>query len=567
MDSVEEMTDTSKSYVLTGTGTIWVHRLSTVTKTVMVTDEIVGTEDNPYLTGQRFSSSGDDYSSDASGYVISPKINIMQYAGKRIELHLDGLMYFSEGTTTWVQNRFYDTDGNVVVSRSYSCAFDNANNAFCAVTSDAILTINSDTSSTITMDIPLIYGSSSIEIGYLRFSAQGAESDSNVYITYEEEQTITDEQWVDTGVSYTGSGVDEETLNTIAELNNEGSDPTTVTLLPSPVLDFYNADTYSDDDYTVSHLERITYPCRADIPVPFVVKWNYNEDAMRTTVAVDTKNIGTLNAYTMKMYDATGLNKYPLYNLIPNTRYYYKVTHVLSDGSIVEAKSGNFVTSSETLRLIYIDGTQNVRDLGGWTGLDGATVKYGNIFRGASLSDSSFPELIVTGKGRRALGELDVQAELNLGASDVETSIASNCSYTKIGYNNYASAITNETYRGYFKTALEWIVDCLTNSKPVYMHCQGGCDRTGTLSFQLLGLLGVSESDLAKEYELSSFSSIGFGRLRTTTLEANTYDYVGMVEAIKAYDGDTITDKFYNFAIACGVSADTITSFRSLMLA
>lgn len=371
---------------------------------------------------------------------------------------------------------------------------------------------------------------------------------------------------VDTKVSYGGSGVDSETLDKISELNNEGIDPTIIKLLAKPVLDFYNSVDYPSDDYTTSYLEKITYPCRADIPIPFVVKWNYNEDAMRTIVAVDKKTIGTVNNYTLLTYDATGLNKYPLYNLLPNTRYYYKVTHVMSDGSIVEAKSGTFVTSSESIRLIYIDGTQNVRDLGGWTGLDGKTVKYGNIFRGASLSDSSFPELIVTGKGRRSLGELDVQAELNLGASDTETSIASNCVYTKIGYANYATAITNTTYRGYFKTALEWIVDCLTNSKPIYMHCQGGCDRTGTLSFQLLGLLGVSESDLAKEYELSSFSSIGFGRLRTTTLAVNTYDYVGMVEAIKAYSGDTITDKFYNFAIDCGISADTITAYRNLML-
>lgn len=208
--------------------------------------------------------------------------------------------------------------------------------------------------------------------------------------------------------------------------------------------------------------------------------------------------------------------------------------------------------------------------------MNGKKVKYGRIIRGAALSDSSFPNLIITGKGRLALGELKIQAELNLGAIDNATSIAANCAYKKIGYTNYAIAITEETYRAQFKEILEWIVSCLDGTlnvsgldkvqRNIYMHCQGGCDRTGTLSFQLLGLLGVSESDLAKEYELSSFSDIGFGRLRTTTKAVDTYDYVGMVEALKAYSGDTITDKFYNFAIACGISADTITSFRNLML-
>ena len=352
-------------------------------------------------------------------------------------------------------------------------------------------------------------------------------------------------------------------------MNNEGESPSTIKLLTQPVLDFYNAAEYSSTDYSTSHLSKITYPYRADIPVPYTVKWNYNENAMRTMVALDTKPIGTVNAYTMFTYDATGMSKYPIYNLIPNTRYYYKVTHVMPDGSIVEAKSGNFMTSSEPWRFLYIDGTQNVRDLGGWTGLNGKKVKYGKILRGAAFSDSSFPELVLTGKGRRALGEMKITAELNLGATDAETSIASNCSYHKVGYSNYATAITDATARANFKATLEKIVSWLSESTPrnIYMHCQGGCDRTGTLSFQLLGLLGVSESNLAKEYELSSFSNIGFGRLRTTTKAIDTYDYVGMVEAIKAYNGTTLADKFYNFATTgCGISADTITTFRDLML-
>jgi len=184
---------------------------------------------------------------------------------------------------------------------------------------------------------------------------------------------------------------------------------------------------------------------------------------------------------------------------------------------------------------------------------------------------------MLTGKGKRALGELKIQAELNLGAFDQETSIGANCSYKKIGYSNYAIAITNEYSRAQFKETLEYIVSCLdgTLSEPglatvernIYIHCQGGCDRTGTLSFLLLGLLGVSESDLAKEYELSNFSRIGVGRLRTTTKKVNTYDYVGMVEAIKEYSGDTITEKFYDFATTgCGISEETIAAFRSLML-
>ena len=569
VDSVDEMVDTSKQYILKSTGTIWAYKSSTAEQEVTVTDTITATDDNPYKDGNRLGGSGDAFNSDAVGYHVTPLIDLTkpEYAGKTIQLHLEGVQYSSTGAiATWIQCRPYGTDMTVLSVRPYTV--DSAvTGSIMQEAAGISVAYNSATSTTITVTILPTWGSVKTPVGYMRFCGKGAVADSNIYITYQTTETVTSEQWVDTGIQYGSGGLDAETAAKISALNNEGNSPSTIKLLPKPVLDFYNASAYSDSDYSYSHLEKITYPCRADIPIPFTVKWNHNEDAMRTTVAVDTRPIGTVNAYTMRTYDATGFDNYPIYNLLPNKTYYYKVTHVLSDGSLVEAKSGNFTTSSDTWRLLYIDGTQNVRDLGGWTGLNGKKVKYGKIIRGAALNDSSLPELLLTGNGRRSLGELAIQAELNLGATDTETSIASNCVYKKIGYTNYAIAFTGETYRAQFKEVLEWIVEQLTASKPIYMHCQGGCDRTGTLSFQLLGLLGVSESDLAKEYELSSFSSIGFGRLRTTTQAVDTYDYVGMVEALKAYSGTTVADKFYDFATTgCGISEATITNFRNLML-
>ena len=570
VESVDEMKNTKNQYVLESTGTIWVYKEETYQKEVTVTDKIIATTDNPYIDNSRFGSSmTEDSLSSGEGHHITPFIDLTkeEYAGKTIQLHLEGGLYSSTGVyTTWIQARLYGTNKDILNARTYTCDTAVQGNYIMYDTTGISVQHNSDTSATLTITVPPLYSGSTI-IGYLKFCGKGAIVDSNIYITYQDTQTVTETRWVDTKVSYGGgSNVDTEALNKISSLNNEGTDPTTIKLLVKPVLDFYNAEAYSSDDYTYSHLEKITYPCRADIPIPFNVKWNHNENAMRTTLVVDTKAIGTLNNYRMRIYDVTGFDNYPIYNLLPSTVYFYKVTHVLADGSLVEAKSGSFKTSNESIRLIYIDGTQNVRDLGGWTGLDGKKVKYGKLIRGASLSDSTYNNLIVTGKGRVALGELKVQAELNLGAYDTETSISQTCVYKKLGYSNYATVITDSNFRAYFKEIVEWIVTQLNASKPIYFHCQGGCDRTGTLAFQLLGLLGVSESNLAKEYELSSFSDIGFGRRRTTTKAVDTYDYVGMVEAIKTYSGSTITEKFYNFAIDCGISADTITSFRNLML-
>ena len=45
-----------------------------------------------------------------------------------------------------------------------------------------------------------------------------------------------------------------------------------------------------------------------------------------------------------------------------------------------------------------------------------------------------------------------------------------------------------------------------SKEKPVYFHCWGGADRTGTVGFLLGGLLGMSYTDLIIDYELTSFS-------------------------------------------------------------
>ena len=557
VDELNASGDKTKIYLLPD-GYLYAWAESTSQETVTVSTPINGTPDNPYKDGYRLGSSGDSFHNDAPGYTVTPYIDLTPYSGKNINIILEGLTYFTAEPTQWVQSRCYENSSTVSVVRSPSTPVPQANSAFHTAT-NLNIDIQSSTKTVMTAGVPILIDSYGNQVLGLRFCAKGSGSQSTITIEYDETHTVTKEQWTNTGVKY-GSG---ET-STIANLNNEGADPTTISLLTSAVKEYYNKPDYNSDDYTYSYLTKITYPYRADIPVPYVVKWNYNENAMRTILAVCDSPITNLNPYKLTQYEVTGYNKYPIYNLLPATTYYYRVSHILSNGDVVVAKSGSFTTDSTKLRLLYISGTQNVRDLGGWTGLNGKTVKYGKLIRGAALSDSSDTNMIVDGDGRFSLAGLKVNGELNLGADGNETYIAANCIYKKVGYTNYATAITEPERRAQFKEIIEWIV--ANPNKNIYFHCQGGCDRTGTLSFQILGLLGVSESDLAKDYELSSFSDVGLGRLRNTVKATDTYDYSGMVSAIKAYNGTTITDKFYNFAIDCGLTDTTINTFRNMML-
>ena len=565
VNSVDEMTDVNRPYVLISTGHIWANANVEIETTL--TDTITATDDNPYHDGYRLGSdaTSDSMTAYATGYFLTPMIDLTKaaYQGKTIQLHLEGAHFASnEALETWIQARVYGVDKSVLVNRYHVFAdMTNDNNIAHHCNGTMSIAYNSETSATVTLSVPPTYGPSATPIGYIRFCAKGAVANSNITITYT--GISTGVQWYDTGVTY-GGGQDAQLAAKVAEMNNEGSAPAVYNLLTPAVIDYYNKPAYPDGDYSTTNIARETLPYRADIPQPVTLKWQHNEDAVQTTISVNTS--ATVLSSGVKQYDATGYDNYPIYNLLPGKTYYYTVTHLLADGSLVTAKTGSFTAGSIPWRLLKVDGIQNVRDLGGWSGLNGQKVKYEKLVRGSALDDSAFSHLLLSGHGRTEMvSSIGIRADLDLRYNYTESAISKDMAFLCKGYGSYAQAITTPDYRAAFKEILEWIVARLSEShpKPVYFHCQGGCDRTGTLSFLLLGLLGVSESDLAREYELSSFSAIGVGRVRNSTV----YGYSAMVTALKAYAGNTLTEKFVDFALTgCGISADTINSFRTLML-
>ena len=549
--SVANMTDTTRCYIGPN-GNIWAYVESTSVQDV--TDTIEGTTDNPYQDNARFTSSG-AVATDVTGWVLTPYIDITKYTGT-IKIKLSGVPYINASPGTYAKTNLYKADKSVIVSAHSSTT----RGVGLWYTGEAA--VADDGSCTLTLALPWHHVEHASDVvGYLRFCGHGTSAQSVITITHKE--TVTKTQWTDTGIRYTSDS--SETTAKVAVLNNEGADPSVYSLLNPAVLTYYNSAAYPDNDYTTTNIVRATLPYRGDIPQPVLIKWPHNQYAVRTVVSVNASSV--VLSTGVQQYDATGRDELAIYNLLPATAYHYIVTHLLADGTLVTAKSGSFSTGAQPWRMLKVDGVQNVRDLGGWAGLNGKKVRYGKLFRGSAMDDSTFRDLIITGRGRNDLiTGLGIRADLDLRYGGTKSIISDDLTYKSIGYSQYAAAITNATYRGYFKEVLEWVVSQLSGSpvKPIYIHCQGGCDRTGTLAFQLLGLLGVSESDLAREYELSSFSPIGmWDRTRNSTI----YGYAAMVTALKAYSGSTITDKFVDFATTgCGVSADTITSFRALML-
>ena len=192
VDSVDEMVDTSKQYILKSTGTIWEWKETTTEKEVTVRNDITGGYERGRL------SSGGANSGDVQTHTLTPLIDITkaEYQGKTIQIHLEGNKYFSEAPETYIMTAVFDPNKNTIIGRSYSCldrhagllgGFDNAG---------ATAEIHSTNSATLTIPVPLTEDTGK-SVGYLRFCGLGT-VDGTVYITYTETQTVTEGTWTDT---------------------------------------------------------------------------------------------------------------------------------------------------------------------------------------------------------------------------------------------------------------------------------------------------------------------------------------------------------------------------------
>lgn len=245
------------------------------------------------------------------------------------------------------------------------------------------------------------------------------------------------------------------------------------------------------------------------------------------------------------------------------------VTHYNEVPNVLTPFAGNNAAGTlkplDTLRWIRTRDSSaeawNVRDLGGWA-CDGGTVKYGLLIRGGRISAADRSVLVdelgvqheidLRGKEGRDPSDGDVVTESPLGV-DVRFTIAD-----KAASYSLAPVATWQLY-------LRCVIDAVTHREPVYFHCTVGADRTGTLACVLEGLLGMSQSDIDKDYELTTFYS-GSGT-DALARRRNETDWTKLINAINAVSGDSFRDKCVHFAVGtCGMTMADINAYRAAMI-
>lgn len=272
-----------------------------------------------------------------------------------------------------------------------------------------------------------------------------------------------------------------------------------------------------------------------------------------------------------------------IYNLIPQRTYYYrmwkKVEKEAKDSLLMPKDSLTTLTDSlleageihteGRIRMIYAPSIRNIRDFGGWITTDSLRVKYGLLYRGGELNGKSNADSIDVER----LKQIGIKAEIDMRYDgEVEGTGVSVFGFkdaSEVGIDEQPSFLfTNNSgccelshlklyyWQQRYRKEFEFIVNCLRNDMPVYYHCIWGTDRTGMLSILMGGLLGVSYSDLMKDFELSSFYA---------PRSKNERDFI--FDYINGMGGNTMKDRFYFFfRSVLGVSSANIDYFREVML-
>ena len=267
-----------------------------------------------------------------------------------------------------------------------------------------------------------------------------------------------------------------------------------------------------------------------------------------------------------KIYETTD-KFYDLYNTELGQKYYFRAAD--SEDDLKEADIKKFTVSDVAPRYIHVDGVINFRDCGGWeTSLvEGAKINQGLYYRCAQFNS-------ITADGKAALKDLGIKLDIDMRDRPPASSPASSTDWEiEIMDAHVASGTENVRWEGSsgiaatYKKIFEAIA--VADENPIALHCTHGADRTGIVSWFLLGLLGVSKEDCARDYVMTRFA----GERAVLPYDVESGTNKGTSEIAKwnakteALEGDTWAEKTYNHLHdAFGIEEETLETIRELFI-
>lgn len=164
-------------------------------------------------------------------------------------------------------------------------------------------------------------------------------------------------------------------------------------------------------------------------------------------------------------------------------------------------------------RLFPLEQGSNFRDVGGYTGAGGKTVKWGKIFRSGALPMLSERDYaLLSGLKIKSIVDLRSLEEREVAATELDDRTGalflSNDYSLKPLMRNFGAQNGENVYVGMEKMLKPQyraiFARLVANDGAVMYNCSAGQDRTGLASALVLSALGVDRETILKDYHLST---------------------------------------------------------------
>ena len=276
----------------------------------------------------------------------------------------------------------------------------------------------------------------------------------------------------------------------------------------------------------------------------------------------------------------------PMANLEIARTYYWRVTARVPCGPqcsprhdcrkrrrTVSSGIASFRTEDFAPRWIAIEGrVQNIRDFGGRRTADGRRVKQGLAYRGQGLNDNSpsgeapGPNRLTVEDVKYLTGTLGIRTDLDLRSGRETAGLAESPLGPEVAFILRSSPSYGGIFReeGMKTMAENFRVFCDRKSYPVYFHCIGGADRTGSLAYVMNAVLGVDRREIETDWEATFYPAIPDANPAKDVWRKRLDFDEGFAKYGK--EGDSLALRAERYLIDCGITKEEIETFRSIML-
>jgi len=287
-------------------------------------------------------------------------------------------------------------------------------------------------------------------------------------------------------------------------------------------------------------------PGMCNLPVPVKFSWTGEDDTAEFQLS-DTADFSRI------LYRACGCQAYEVTNLQAGKTYYWRVG---------DSEIRSFHTAYDLPRFISVGPKiDNVRDIGGYQTVYGRRVKQGMIYRGVEFNghqDITPEEIRVLREDLGVICDFDLRLS-NEGGYISKSPLGEGVKLFKLFTDSYGDFLDRHAHAAFL---IRVFGD--RDIYPLYIHCAGGTDRTGTVAMMLLSVLGVSDEDIYTDYEATSLNRDLCDISRHNRADNSCIAYF---EAMKhRYYGKTLHESFCNFLHLSGITDEELDAFREIML-